>query len=57
MARRWRVSLAGPVCLEDSFDFWLEMEHVPRGDWPEVTLDLQVMEAEVLRLAREQQAG
>jgi hypothetical protein len=55
MGRRWVVGMGGPVCLENSFAFWLEMENVPREQWSQVTWDVQIMEAEMLRVMRERE--
>lgn len=53
---QWRTAGMGGLIGLDyaSLPFFLELERVPRADWPEVTDDLQTMEAEALVLMRKQ---
>lgn len=52
---QWRVGMNGPVGLVyDTLGFWLELEAVPRADWPAVVSDVQRLEHEALRLMRAQ---
>lgn len=55
MATQWSVGMNGPIGLRmEALAFVLEMQEVPRADWPEVTEAVQVMERETLRLWRKQ---
>lgn len=46
--------MSGAVGLRyEALAFALEMEQVPRTDWPDVTSGVQTMEQETLRLWRE----
>ncbi len=58
MATQWSVGMNGPVGLRiEALAFVLEMQGVPKADWPEVTQAVQVMERETLRLWRKQQGA
>lgn len=51
---QWNVGMAGIVGLRmEAMSFALELEQVPRADWPDVVDGVQVMELETLRLWRE----
>ncbi len=55
MSTQWSVGMNGPIGLRmEALAFVLEMQEVPRADWPEVTQAVQVMERETLRLWRKQ---
>jgi hypothetical protein len=53
LATQWRMGFGGQVGLVYDFPFWLDLERVPRADWPQVVDDVQAIEAEMLRLIRE----
>lgn len=45
--------MAGAIGLRyETLAFWLDLEQVPRSDWPAVVDGVQAMEAETLRLMR-----
>lgn len=55
MRTQWAAGMGGAVGLRyEVLGFMLDLEQVPREDWPEVTTGVQVMEAETLRLWAEQ---
>ena len=55
MATQWSVGMSGPIGLRmEALAFVLEVQEVPRADWPEVTEAVQVLERETLRLWRKQ---
>ncbi len=55
MATQWSVGMNGPIGLRmEALAFVLEVQEVPRADWPEVTEAVQVLERETLRLWRKQ---
>jgi len=53
---QWRVGGMGSLIGLDyaTLPFFLELDAVPRPDWPEVVTGVQLMEAEALRLLRKQ---
>lgn len=55
MATQWSVGMNGPIGLRmEALAFVLEVQEVPKADWPEVTQAVQVLERETLRLWRKQ---
>ena len=55
MRTQWAAGMGGAIGLRyEVLGFTLELEQVPRADWPEVTDGVQIMEAETLRLWAEQ---
>lgn len=55
MATQWSVGINGSIGLRmEALPFVLEMQEVPKADWPQVTQDVQVLERETLRLWRKQ---
>lgn len=55
MATQWSVGMNGPIGLRmEALAFVLEVQEVPRADWPEVAEAVQVLERETLRLWRKQ---
>lgn len=55
MATQWSVGMSGPIGLRmEALAFVLEVQEVPKADWPEVTQAVQVLERETLRLWRKQ---
>lgn len=48
---QWQAGMGGAIGLRyETLGFALELEGVPRADWPETTDGVQLMEAETLRL-------
>jgi len=52
---QWNVGFSGAIGLRyEALQLALELEGVPRSDWPEVTNGVQLMEQETLRIWRSQ---
>jgi hypothetical protein len=56
---QWRMAgMGGPTGIAyGRLEFWLELDRVPRESWPDTVGGLQVIEREILRLARERAAS
>lgn len=58
MQSQWSVGMAGPVGMRyEALPLCMELEGVPRSEWPAVMAGLQELERETLRLARVKRRG
>lgn len=54
MRTQWNVGMSGAIGLRyEALPLAMELEDIPKTDWPEVFDAVQVMEYETLRIRRE----